>query len=121
MGSHESSPWRGGFWESAEVLKDRHDDARITARAMKQLSKSHLTRSNINYEKEIIALTKFSRARVSCARLTQPEASLIVWQFTKYFVEFFGWFEKEESIFIVMEYIPLKCLDSFTLEGLRRV
>ena len=37
------------------------------------------------------------------------------WQFTQYqiFVEFFGWFEDRENVYLAMEYFPLGTLDNF--------
>jgi len=42
------------------------------------------------------------------------------WQFTQYqiFVEFFGWFENDESIFLAMEYFPEGTLDGFINSGI---
>ena len=41
-------------------------------------------------------------------------------QFTQYqvFVEFFGWFENDESIFLAMEYFPEGTLDGFIKSGI---
>ncbi|RFU24744.1 hypothetical protein B7463_g11592, partial [Scytalidium lignicola] len=63
------------------------------SRAVKQPRKFDLTRMRVDFRKELLALTKFSR--------------------TKAFVEFFGWFENDDYIFIAMEYFSHGTLDKF--------
>lgn len=49
-------------------------------------------------------MTKFSRSKFAQSQL---------------FVEFLGWFEDEDNIFLAMEYFPLGTLDKFISEELK--
>jgi hypothetical protein len=46
-----------------------HDGTIVTQRAVKQLYKPQMARTNIDYKKELIALSKFSRSKVGTAIL----------------------------------------------------
>ncbi|EPE28390.1 Protein kinase-like (PK-like) [Glarea lozoyensis ATCC 20868] len=64
-------------------------------RAVKKLQKMHLDRLKIDFRKELIALTKFSRRKFSQCEI---------------FVDFLGWFEDDDNVFLAMEYFPLGTL-----------
>jgi hypothetical protein len=76
----------------------------VRRRAVKLLQKHFMNRTQIDYKKELLALTKFSRSKFAQSQL---------------FVEFLGWFEDEDNIFLAMEYFPLGTLDKFTSEELK--
>lgn len=73
-------------------------------RAVKVLYKPFMQRTRIDYKKELLALTKFSRSKFAQSQL---------------FVEFLGWFEDGDNIFLAMEYFPLGTLDKFIDEDLK--
>jgi len=68
------------------------------------LQKHFMNRTQIDYKKELLALTKFSRSKFAQSQL---------------FVEFLGWFEDEDNVFLAMEYFPLGTLDKFIGEDLQ--
>ncbi|KAL2068665.1 hypothetical protein VTL71DRAFT_15003 [Oculimacula yallundae] len=78
-------------------LEKRVDDGKC-CRAVKELRKARLKSMNVDYKKELLALTKFSRSK-----FVQSQA----------FVQFFGWFEDPHSIFLAMEYFERGTLDNF--------
>ncbi|KAE8441992.1 hypothetical protein EG329_004118 [Mollisiaceae sp. DMI_Dod_QoI] len=80
------------------------DGTKPSHRAAKQLNKMHMSRMKIDYKKELIALTKFSRSKFSRYQV---------------FVEFLGWFEDEDYIFLAMEYFPLGSLDRFMTDEIK--
>jgi len=49
-----------------EKFVNAPDGTKRTERAVKQLHKMQLAQLNVDYKKELIALTKFSRSKVSC-------------------------------------------------------
>ncbi|TVY57322.1 Serine/threonine-protein phosphatase 6 regulatory ankyrin repeat subunit A [Lachnellula cervina] len=61
-------------------------------RAVKAVLKSTAEKFNIDYKEEIRALTKFSRAKYSQHGL---------------FVDFLGWYENDDFVFLAMEYLPM--------------
>ncbi|TVY24038.1 Serine/threonine-protein kinase [Lachnellula hyalina] len=77
---------------------DDHEGALRDLRAVKQLYKWQLDRLKVDFRKELSALIKFSRTK-----FRQYEV----------FVEFWNWYENEESIFLAMEYFPLGTLGAF--------
>ncbi|KAJ5952245.1 uncharacterized protein N7479_010658 [Penicillium vulpinum] len=56
--------------------------------AVKMVNKKHLSSGGIDFCKELEAIAKFSQKK-----------------YLGLFVEYFGWYENEESMFIAMEYI----------------
>jgi serine/threonine protein kinase len=62
-----------------------------------------MNRTQIDYKKELLALTKFLRLKFAQSQL---------------FVEFLEWYEDEDNIFLAMEYFPLGTLDKFISEEL---
>ena len=76
----------------------------VQRRAVKLLQKHFMNRTQIDYKKELLALTKFSRSKFAQSQL---------------FVEFLGWFEDEDNVFLAMEYFPLGTLDKFIGEDLQ--
>jgi hypothetical protein len=76
----------------------------IQRRAVKLLHKPFMQRTRIDYKKELLALTKFSRAKFAQSQL---------------FVEFLGWFENEDNVFLAMEHFPLGTLENFISEELK--
>ncbi|PVH83037.1 kinase-like protein [Cadophora sp. DSE1049] len=73
-----------------------------TQRAVKVLHKQQMKRRNFDYKKELLALAKFSRSK-----------------FVLYFVEFQGWFEDDNRIYLAMEYLPLGTLKTFITDDLK--
>ncbi|TVY18870.1 Ankyrin repeat domain-containing protein [Lachnellula arida] len=61
-------------------------------RAVKAVLKSTAEKFKIDYKEEIRALTKFSKAKYSQHGL---------------FVDFLGWYENDDFVFLAMEYLPL--------------
>ncbi|KAJ5085852.1 hypothetical protein N7532_010623 [Penicillium argentinense] len=78
----------------------------VQVQAVKAISKKSLSFTGINFLKELEAIAKFSQQKVC---FYYP---FIVPLLTKYF----GWYENEDSVFIVMEYIRHGDLGSY-LEG----
>ncbi|CZT08625.1 uncharacterized protein RCO7_11526 [Rhynchosporium graminicola] len=93
-----------GTFGSVRLERRESSNARTqTCRAVKQMHKSHMARLKVDHNKEIIALTKFSRSKFSQSQL---------------FVEFFGWFEDDDNVFLAMEYFELGTLDIHMTETL---
>src|SRR6266487_2783939 len=60
---------RGSFGSvHLEMLMECNHTTQATHRAVKQLYKADLARTKIDFKKELIALTKFSRSKVRSAR-----------------------------------------------------
>ncbi|KAF7856295.1 hypothetical protein EAF04_009823 [Stromatinia cepivora] len=74
-------------------------------RAVKELKKYKMRRDGVDYKKELVALIQFSREEFAREKV---------------FVQFFGWFENDESVFLAMEYFPLGSLDNFIDENTMR-
>ncbi|PQE25951.1 camk kinase protein [Rutstroemia sp. NJR-2017a BBW] len=67
-------------------------------RAVKQVSKFEMERDNIDYKRELLALTKFSGKKFSKFEV---------------FVDFIAWFEDKYWVYFAMEYFPLGTLQGF--------
>ena len=72
-------------------------------RAVKIVSKSVMKQLNVDYKKELLALTKFSKQK------HQQEEVLVT---------FFGWFEDAGNLFITMEYFGLGDLENHISESM---
>ncbi|KAK0122839.1 hypothetical protein ONS96_009869 [Cadophora gregata f. sp. sojae] len=84
-----------------EQLDPSPDCARVQ-RAVKVLHKQRMKRRNFDYRKELLALAKFSRSK-----------------FVLYYVEFLGWFEDDNRIYLAMENLPLGTLKTFINDDLK--
>lgn len=83
---------KGGFGEvRLEVLEEDNNQQR----AVKRIWATGST-FRMHYERELKALLEFSKPKYK-------EAAV--------FVEFFGWFEDPESVYLAMEYVPLGDLE----------
>ena len=65
------------------VWLETEDDG--SKRVVKEISKRMCSKTDINYKTELAAMAKLSR-------------------YNDFFVEFFGWFENSETIYLAMEY-----------------
>jgi serine/threonine protein kinase len=78
-------------------------------RAVKEISKAQATVADTDYTRELEAITKFSEAKVSLGRRRQLQIILVHMsdsrQYVHCFVQSFGWYESDDSIYIAMEYI----------------
>jgi serine/threonine protein kinase len=82
---------RGGFGEvRLEVCAEENEQ-----RAVKRIWATGST-FKMQYERELKALLEFSKPKYKQSAV---------------FVEFFGWFEDPESVYLVMEYVPLGDLE----------
>ncbi|KAE9363175.1 kinase-like protein [Stipitochalara longipes BDJ] len=79
----------GGF--GAVFLETKGTDRR-TERAVKKIDKRWMRATSTDYTRELKALAEFSKPKY------RAEGS---------FVEFFGWYESPDSVFLAMEYLPL--------------
>lgn len=61
-----------GTFGTVRLERRQSNEARTktTCRAVKQMHKSHMARLKIDYKKELIALTKFSRSKVQQSRFS---------------------------------------------------
>jgi serine/threonine protein kinase len=82
----------GGFGEV--WLEVTQEDDIVEKRAVKILNKTKIRSRGIDYNKELLALAKFSK---------QEEV----------LVKFFGWFEDSSSLFLSMEYFELGDLEQY--------
>lgn len=79
------------------------DDDVVEERAVKIISKSFMKQLNVDYKKELLALTKFSKQKY------QQEEVLVT---------FLGWFEDAENLFLSMEYFGLGDLENHISESM---
>lgn len=81
-----------------EKETSENDDAKVfgETRAIKVMMKDTLAAIGVDYKREIEALTEFSARQYSPAEI---------------FVEFIGWYENYQHLYLVMEYIPLGDLE----------
>jgi serine/threonine protein kinase len=91
-----------GFGSCGDVHLETTDDGQ--ERAVKSIQKSWASRLRIDYKRELAAISTFSKAK---------------YQQHQIFVEFLGWFENPESIFVAMEYFPLGDLGKHILEDIK--
>lgn len=93
----------GGFgvvWK--ETLLSGESD--VKERAVKMIKKRVNKSKPFDYRRELEAIAKFSHPKVGA---TVPSClPLMPRQYNPYFVESYGWFESDESVFIIMEYLP---------------
>ncbi|PQE06561.1 camk kinase protein [Rutstroemia sp. NJR-2017a WRK4] len=82
----------GIIWLHRESSSDKK------MRAVKQVSKFEMKRDNIDYKRELLALTKFSGKKFSKFEV---------------FVDFIAWFEDEYWVYFAMEYFPMGTLHGF--------
>ncbi|XMA14342.1 hypothetical protein WAI453_007133 [Rhynchosporium graminicola] len=92
-----------GIGKVAVIEKWVRDQKLLGVSTFGSMHKSHIARLKVDYNKEIIALTKFSRSKFSQSQL---------------FVEFFGWFEDDDNMFLAMEYFELGTLNIHMTETL---
>ncbi|KAJ8058627.1 hypothetical protein OCU04_012803 [Sclerotinia nivalis] len=98
---NEGTLGRGGFGK-VSLQGEVNGDGK---RAVKELEKYKMRRDGVDYKKELVALIQFSREEFAREKV---------------FVQFFGWFENDESVFLAMEYFPLGSLDNFIDENTMR-
>lgn len=79
------------------------DNDRFEERAVKIISKSIIRQLEVDYKKELLALTKFSKQQ------HQQEEVLVT---------FFGWFEDAANLFLTMEYFGLGDLEHHISESM---
>ena len=65
-------------------------------RAVKAISKRRLLENNVDYKRELKALTEFSKPKYRQKGV---------------FVDFLGWWDNHDSVFLAMEYFPLGTLE----------
>ena len=71
-------------------------------RAVKAISKRRLVEINVDYTRELKALTEFSKPKYRQKGV---------------FVDFLGWWDNRDSVFLAMEYFPLGNLEDNILSG----
>ena len=76
-------------------------------RAVKEMRKTLTNGQTWDYVKELEAVVKFSHARVRNIARFVVTMLIAIPQFVPFFVQAFGWWETDTSIFIAMEYLPL--------------
>jgi serine/threonine protein kinase len=86
-----------------ETQQDAARSARQQYRAVKQLRKLDMKFKRVDFHKELLALTKFSREK-----FVRSQA----------FVQFLGWFEDSDHIYLAMEYFEHGTLDKFITKDL---
>ena len=77
-----------------------------TKRAVKVVSKRRLLEINVDYTRELKALTEFSKPKYRQKGL---------------FVDFLGWWDNLDSVFLAMEYFPMGSLEDNISSGLPKV
>ena len=75
-----------------EIQRDNPE----TKRAVKVISKRRLLEINVDYTKELKALTEFSKPKYRQKGV---------------FVDFLGWWDNPDSVFLAMEYFPIGSLE----------
>ena len=93
----------GAFGDVWLENRDRLEEDGHALRAVKVISKRRMQDCRIDYEKEILALAKFSK------RSYQQENVL---------VEFYGWYEDKSHLYISMEYFELGDLSQYISSSL---
>ena len=82
-------------------LEVQRDDPE-TRRAVKVISKRRLLEINVDYKRELKALTEFSKPKYRQKGV---------------FVDFLGWWDNPDSIFLAMEYFPMGSLEDNISSG----
>lgn len=107
--------------EARQGVKGSDDPSHLNLRAVKELRKVDMQRMKIDVHKELEALTKFSRSKVGGCRIlvvdVLAESGLQFFQ-TQAFVNFLGWFDDEEKVYIAMEYFQYGTLGEYISESL---
>jgi serine/threonine protein kinase len=76
-------------------------------RAVKMIRKAPSSAKEMSYYRELEAVAKFSQSRVSAnLRLVLKMIITDTTQYRLCFVQCFGWYEDDDSIYIAMEYCP---------------
>jgi WD40 repeat protein len=84
-------------------LEVSREDGDVQKRALKIIDKSRMLDLDVDYKKELLALAKFSKDK---------------YQHEEVLVNFFGWFEDSENLFISMEYFELGDLEKHITESI---
>lgn len=92
-----------GRGSSGTVWLEVSGDDDVEERAVKIISKNFMSRLNLDYKKELLALTKFSKQK------HQQEEVLVT---------FYGWFEDAGNIYLTMEYFGLGDLEKHISESM---
>lgn len=97
-----------GKGQHGEVYKEEAQSECVRApkvRAVKEIKKPFSAKYNIEWQREVEALVVLSQAKVSCIILS--EHSMLKKPQQGKFVDFYGWFEDSETVFLAMEYFSL--------------
>ena len=81
-----------------EIQRDKSE----TKRAVKAISKRKLLEINVDYTRELKALTEFSKPKYRQKGV---------------FVDFLGWWDDPDSVFLAMEYFPIGSLEDSISSG----
>ncbi|KAI9858585.1 MAG: hypothetical protein M1813_007390 [Trichoglossum hirsutum] len=82
-------------------LEVREENDGVEKRAVKVIDKGGMQHLRVDYRKELLALSKFSKL-----------------QYEEVLVKFFGWFEDSSNLFLSMEYFELGDLEQHSKESL---
>ena len=91
-----------GQGSSSDVWLEIQKDKSESKRAVKAISKRRLLENKVDYRRELKALTEFSKPKYRQKGV---------------FVDFLGWWDNYDSVFLAMEYFPLGNLEDNILSG----
>ena len=91
-----------GQGSSSNVWLEVQRDNPGATRAVKAISKRKLLENNVDYTRELKALTEFSKPKYCQKGL---------------FVDFLGWWDNPDCIYLAMEYFPLGNLEDNIISG----
>ena len=95
-----------GQGSSSDVWLEIQRGNSESKRAVKAISKRRLLENNVDYKGELKALAEFSKPKYRQKGV---------------FVDFLGWWDNHENVFLAMEYFPLGSLEDNILSGLPEV
>ena len=91
-----------GQGSSSDVWLEIQKEDSESKRAVKAISKRRLLENKVDYRRELKALTEFSKPKYRQKGV---------------FVDFLGWWDNHDSVFLAMEYFPLGNLEDNILSG----